>query len=127
MSSWLLTPFVVVAGPQVLWVPLEVHRDALVVQFLAGQDQMLLLLCDAPDAARAGLAPHRHKGEGLLADAQVLLVHFALVGANGLDPLQVVRVEEGLRWSVTAAVVPDVFLPLVLVRRPRRALSDVAL
>lgn len=124
----LLTASVVVAGPQVLRVSLEVHRDALVVQHLTGEDQMFLLGCDAPNAARVWLAPHRYKCEGLLADAQVLLVHFASsVGAHGLDPLQVIWVEEGLCRPVTATVVPDVFLPLVLVRRPRRAISDVAL
>lgn len=128
MSPGVLAASVVVAGPQVLRVSLEVHREALVVQLLAGQDQMFLLGCDAPDAARARLAPHRHERERLLADAQVLLVNFAsFVGAHGLDPLQVVRNEEGLCGSVTAAVAPDVFFPLVLIRGPRRAISDVAL
>lgn len=122
-----LAASVVVTGPQVLRVSLEVHRDALVVQHITGQDQVLLLVRNAPDAARPGLAPHRHKREGLLADAQVLLVRLAsFVGAHGLDPLQVVRAEEGLCGSVTAAVVPDVFLPLILVAGPGRAIADVA-
>lgn len=128
MSPGFLAASVVVTGLQVPRVSLEVHRQALVVQHLAAQNQMFLLGCDAPDAARTGLAPHRHEGEGLLADAQVFFVNFAsFVGAHGLDPLQVVRDEEGLCGSVTAAVVPDIFFPLVLIRRPRSAISDVAL
>lgn len=123
-----LAASVVVTGPQIFRVSLEVHRETPVVQLFTGQDQVLPLVLNAPDATRTGLAPHRHKREGLLADAQVLLVRLAsCVGAHGHDPLQVVLGEEGLCGSVTATVVPNVFLPLVLVQRPRRVIADVAL
>lgn len=102
-------------------------RQALVAQPLAGQDQMFGFLPHAPDPARARRAPHRDEGEGLAADAQVLLVHgAALVGAHRLHPGQVARPQEGLRGSVTAPVELDVILPLVLVQRLGSAGADVA-
>lgn len=119
---------VIVTGPVILRVSLEVHRDTLIVQHLAGQDQVLVLALDAPDATRPRLASHRHKREALLADAQVLLVCLTpFGGANGFDPLQVIRAEEGLCGSVAAAVVADVFLPLVLVQGVGCAVPDVPL
>lgn len=120
--------FGVVVRPQVTGVPLEVHRDALVVQDLTGQDQVLDLGRDAPYAAGPGLTPHRDEPEGLLANAQVLFISLTAFGrAHGLDPAQVVRAQKGLRGPVTAPVVPYVLLPLVLVQGRGHALADVAL
>lgn len=103
------------------------HGHTLVLHHLAGQDEVFGLLLDAPDAAGSRFAPHRDEGEGLLADAEVLLEHLpSFAGAHGPHPVQLPRVDEGLRGSVAAPVVPDVALPLVLVRRGGSALSDVS-
>lgn len=88
---------------------------------------MFGLLSDASDPAGSRFTPHRDKGEGHLTDAQVLLEHPpSPAGAHRLHPFQIVRVDEGLRGSVTASVVPDVGLPLVLGQRVGRARADVA-
>lgn len=101
-------------------------REALVVQDLTGQDQVFGFRSDAPDAAGPGFAPHGDKGERLVADAQVVLVDLTSpVGAHGYHLLQVARMEEGLRGSVTAPVGPNVLLPLILIDSGRGSLADV--
>lgn len=103
-------------------------RQAVVSQHLAGQDQVLGLLSDALDAAGSRFAPHRHKGERLVADAQVVLVRLPpLAGAHLPHPVQVAWVEEGLRGSAAAGFVLDVVLPLLPVQRGRRPGRQVAL
>lgn len=85
------------------------HGHTLVLQNLTGQDQVFGFLADVPDAAGSGFTPHRDESERLPADAQVLLVGAAArAGAHSLDPVQLFGVEEGLRGSVAAPVVPDV-------------------
>lgn len=103
-------------------------RQTLVVQLLTGQDQMFSFLADVPDPAGSQLTPHCDESEGLLADAQVLLVHLStFVGADGLYFVQFVWMEEGLCWSVAAPVVLDVSLPLILIESVRSPRADVAL
>lgn len=102
--------------------------QALIAQHFAGQDQMFGFLFDAPDPARPRFAPHRDKGEKLLADAQVLLVDLPPVfRAHGLHLVQVFWMEEGLGRPVTATVIPDVLLPVVLVERRGSTRANVAL
>lgn len=89
---------------------------------------MLGLLADALDAARSGLAPHRHKSERLFADAQVLLVRLpALAGAHLPHSVQVFWIEKGLRGSAAASFALDVVLPLLPVQRGRGSGGQVAL
>lgn len=104
------------------------HRQAVVPQHLAGQDQVLGLLSDALDAARPGLAPYRHEGELLLADAQVLLVRLPPLAAAHLPhSVQVFGVEEGLRGPAAASFTLDVVLPVLPVQRGRGSGGQVAL
>lgn len=99
----------------------------MIVQPLAGQDQMFSLRLDALDPTGSHFAPHCDKRERLLADAQVLLVHLpSPVGAHFLHSLQVRWVKEGLCRSV-AALTPDELLPLVLVERCWSPRGKVAL
>lgn len=117
----------VVVRLQVVRVSLKVHRQTLVVQNLAGQDQVFGFVLDAPDAAGSLLAPDGGEGEGLPADAQVVLEHLpSAAGAHGLDPAQILWMQEGLRGPVAAAVVLDVGPPLVHVVAGRRLRADVA-
>ena len=77
---------------------------------------MLGLLLDVAYPAGADFAAHSEEGEGLAADAQVLLVPLApLAAAHSLHPLQIARVQKGLRGPVTA-LLADVILPNVLVQ-----------
>ena len=104
------------------------HRQTLILQLFTGQNQMFTFLNDAPDAAGAWLAPHCNKIERLVADAQVLLVRLpACLRAHGLHPVQLFRLKERLRGSVTAAVVLDVSLPLVLVESFGQPAANVPL
>lgn len=127
-ALWVLAGFGGVAGPRVLGVPLEMDRQAVVSQHLAGQDQVLGLLSDALDAAGSGLAPYRHEGELLLADAQVLLVRLPpLAGAHLPHSVQVFWVEEGLCGSAAASFTLDVVLPVLPVQRGGGSGGQVAL
>lgn len=102
-------------------------RQALVAQLLTGQDQMFGFPADALDAARPLLAPHRDEGEGLPADAQVVLVHHPpLVGAHGLHSGLAAFGQERLCGSATPPVVLDVNLPLVVVQRRWGTRAQVA-
>lgn len=101
-------------------------RHTLIVHNLTGQDQMFGFLFDAPDAARPRLTPDSDKRERLAADTQVLLECFPpLVCAHSFHSVLVFGTEEGLSRSVTAAVIPDVRLPLVLVERSGHARANV--
>lgn len=101
--------------------------EALVIQDLTGQDQVFGFLSDAPDAAGPRFAPHGDEGERLVADAQVFLVDLpSSAGTHGLHLVQVARMEEGLRGSVTAPVGPDVLLPFILIGSGRGSRADVA-
>lgn len=102
--------------------------QAVTAQHLAGQDQMFGFLSHALDAARPRLAPHRDKSEGLLADAQVLLVHLPSRGGAHVPHLfQVFWFEEGLCGSATACLILYEGLPFVLVERSWCARENVAL
>lgn len=116
----------IVIRSDTIWVSLKVDREALVVQDLTGQDQVFGFLSDAPDAAGPWFAPHGDEGERLVADAHVLLVELSSsVGTHCLHLLQVTRMEEGLRGSVTAPVGPDVLLPFILIDSGWGSRADV--
>lgn len=102
--------------------------QAAITQHLTGQDQVFVLLLDAPDATRARFTPHCDESERLPADAQVLFVGFPpFLAAHLPHPLQVFRIEEGLCGSATASLTLDVVLPFTLVERRGRASGNVAL
>jgi len=125
-SSSASAAFGIVVGDCLLRVALEVDGQTLVVQHIAGQDQVFGLPLDAADAAGVGLAAHGGEGEGLHADAQVLLeLPAALVAAHRLHLLQLAGVQEGLRGAV-ATQFGDVRLPLVLVQAFGGVRADVA-
>lgn len=102
--------------------------QTLVFQHLTGQDQMFSFPTDAPDPTGPQITPHCDESEGLIADAQVILVHLpTFVGADCLNLFQFVWMEEGLCGSVTVPVVLDVRLPFILIERVRSPRADVAL
>lgn len=101
--------------------------QTLIVQNLTGQDQMFGVLSDASDTACPRLTPDSDKRERLSADAQVLLEGFPpFVRAHIFHPVQVFGTQEGLSRSVTATVIPDVRLPLIVVERSGYAGANVA-
>ena len=117
----------IVIGNCVLPAALKMDGQTLVVDHLAGQDQVFVLPLDAAYATGVELAAHRDEGEGLAADAQVVLeVPAAPVAAHRLHLLQLPGVQEGLRGPVAAQVL-DVRLPLVLVHAAGGSLGEVAL
>lgn len=117
----------VVIGLQVTWVSFEVDRHALILQHFTGEDQVFRFLRDRFNSTGSLNAPDRDERERLLTDAHVLLQHLpSSAGAHGPHPLQVLRVEEGLRGSVTAPQALDVLLPLVMVQGVGRPRGKVA-
>lgn len=102
--------------------------QAVIAQHLTGQDQMFVLLLDAPDATCARFTPHCDESKRLPADAQVLFVGLPpSLAAHLPHPLQVFWIEEGLRGSAAASFTLDVVLPFTLVERSGRARGNVAL
>lgn len=124
---WVLAVVGVFIGLQVFRVSFEVDRHALILQHLAGKDQVFVFLGDVLDPTGPVNAPHGDKSERLLADAQVPLQHLAsAAGAHGFHPVQIVRVQEGLCGSVALPQTLDVPLPLVRIQRVGRPEGEVA-
>lgn len=100
----------------------------MVIDLIAGHDNVLPLRRDAADGAGVGVEAHGDEGELLIADAQVALQPPAAGGRAHLQHLlPVLGPQEGLGVPVAQVVLLDEALPLVLIKRVGLVGGDVVL